>query len=670
MNYEVALAGNPNTGKSSIFNALTKLNQHTGNWPGKTVSSARGQYLYNDIIYNVVDTPGAYSLIGFSEEEIIARDYICFNKPDIVLAVCDATTLERNLNFVFSVLDYHKKIIIVINMIDEAEKHGISINRFGLLYDLGIPIVYTNAKNNIGINELKEVIQKHINNEYDFPTIEIKYDQLTDKVNALKSKLTFTENKDLLAKRILDADESFFKSYYTYYPDEKINIEFIREMITTKANREYVIKTNYKVSKAIITRNVIYNKDSLENTKAVDKILTSKRYGIPVMFALLFLIFFITIKLANYPSELLFVSFNYIGEKIRILLVLLNLNSSIIAFLIDGVYLTLTNVISVMLPPMAIFFPLFTFLEDLGYLPRIAYNLDNVMKKCGCHGKQSLTMCMGFGCNATGVIGTRIIDSKRERLIAILTNTFVPCNGRFPLIFALASTFFVTFSSSFLNTIIPSLIATSIIIIGIIITLLISKFLASTILKGLPSTFTLELPPYRKPNIIRILYNSFINRTLMVLKRAVIVAIPAGAIIFILANLDINGIAITSHIGNFLDPFGRLIGLDGIIILAFLLALPANEIALPLMIMMYTMGGTLASNSLGGYQHILIDNGWTIFTAINVLLFSLLHFPCSTTLLTIYKETKSIKWTFVSFILPTITAIIVCLFTSFIFSFF
>lgn len=660
MDYEIALVGNPNTGKSSIFNALTKMKQHTGNWPGKTITTAKGKYAYLGNTYKIIDTPGAYSLFGLSEEEIIARDYICFGKPDIVLVIADATTLERNINFLLSVLDYHNKVILVINMIDEAIKHGISINRLGLLYDLGIPIVYTNAKDNIGITELKATIAKHLNNEYKFNPITVDYQKLIDKQNLLKERLHFTNNKALLSKRILDADDSFFKSYYQYYPDERINIELLREYIKTKENREYIIKCNFDTAKQIIERNVIYHNDSLKQTKAIDNIITSKRFGIPIMLFLLFIIFFITIKLANYPSNFLFSIFNFIGKHLHKLSTSIKLNSFISGLLIDGVYYTLANVIAVMLPPMAIFFPFFSFLEDLGFLPRIAYNLDHHFKRCGCHGKQSLTMCMGFGCNATGVIGTRIIDSKRERLIAILTNTFVPCNGRFPLIFTLASTFFVTFPSSFLNAIIPGLVATLLIFIGIIMTFLISKLLSLTLLNGQPSTFSLELPPYRKPKLRDVFYTSLINRTLKVLKRAVFIAAPAGAMIYLLANIYINDFSIASHLASFLDPFGKLIGMDGIIILAFLLALPANEIVLPLIIMLYSMGGSLATTALSDIHHILTVNNWTILTAICVLLFSLLHFPCSTTLLTIHKETKSWKWTGLAFLIPTLMAILTC----------
>ncbi|STA91569.1 ferrous iron transport protein B [Clostridium cochlearium] len=329
--------------------------------------------------------------------------------------------------------------------------------------------------------------------------------------------------------------------------------------------------------------------------------------------------------------------------------------------LILGVYRTLGWVISVMLPPMAIFFPLFTLLEDLGYLPRVAFNLDNFFKKACAHGKQALTMCMGFGCNAAGVIGCRIIDSPRERLIAIITNTFVPCNGRFPILISITMIFIASnFSGSF-NGVIAALTVTLIIILGIIATLLSSKLLSKTLLKGEPSSFTLELPPYRKPKVGQILIRSILDRTLFVLGRAIVVAAPAGLILWFFANTYVGDNSILQICANFLNPFAKAIGMDGYILLAFILGLPANEIVIPIIIMSYMSAGALIEfQNLSTLRDLLIANGWTIVTAINVMIFTLMHFPCGTTLLTIRKETGSFKWTLVSFLLPTLFGIVVC----------
>lgn len=328
-------------------------------------------------------------------------------------------------------------------------------------------------------------------------------------------------------------------------------------------------------------------------------------------------------------------------------------------------YQTVTWVVAVMLPPMAIFFPLFTLLEDLGYLPRIAFNLDNYFKKACSTGKQALTMCMGFGCNAAGVIGCRIIDSPREKIIAIVTNAFVPCNGRFPFLITVATIFIGCYFTGVLSSVVSTLAVVLVILLGIFLTLLISRILSKTILKGTPSSFILELPPYRKPQIGKILVRSIFDRTLFVLGRAVVVAAPIGIVLWLFANISLGGASILTYIANFLDPFARLMGLDGYILAAFILGIPANEIVLPIILMCYMSAGTLIDLSdTFAIKEILISNGWTLITGINVMIFTLLHFPCSTTLITTYKETKSLKWTLLSFALPTMCGIVICLITN------
>ena len=314
-----------------------------------------------------------------------------------------------------------------------------------------------------------------------------------------------------------------------------------------------------------------------------------------------------------------------------------------------------------MLPPMAIFFPLFTLLEDFGYLPRIAFNLDKCFSKCKASGKQALTMCMGFGCNAVGVTGARIIDSPRERLIAILTNNFVPCNGRFPTIIAIITMFFAYETAGLQTSFISALILVLVILFGVFMTFITSKLLSGTVLKGMESSFTLELPPYRTPQFGKVIIRSIFDRTLFVLARAVIVAAPSGLIIWLFANIDINNISILNYCTEFLDPFARLIGLDGVILMAFILGIPANEIVVPIMLMTYLSQGSLTEiNDLNIMKTLLIDNGWTIITAINMILFSLMHWPCATTCLTIRKETGSLKWTLLAIILPTVCGLTIC----------
>lgn len=396
--------------------------------------------------------------------------------------------------------------------------------------------------------------------------------------------------------------------------------------------------------------------------RRIDDVLTSRIFGYPIMLFLLAGVFWLTIQGANYPSALLADLLFGIEDRLTAFFQWIQAPTWLYGFLVTGVYRTLAWVVSVMLPPMAIFFPLFTLLEDLGYLPRIAFNMDGLFRRVGAHGKQSLTMAMGFGCNAAGVIAARIIQSPRERLIAILTNTFVPCNGRFPTLFTMAAIFFGGGGvASFSGSLISSGVVLGIVMLGVLVTLGVSWLLSHTVLKGMPSNFTLELPPYRPPQIGKVIVRSIFDRTLFVLKRAVVIAAPAGGLIWILANVTIGGISLLSHAAGFLDPFAVLIGLDGVILLAFLLGLPANEIVVPIILMSYLATGTMIEiESIATMRTVLMENGWTWLTGLNMLLFSLLHFPCGTTLLTIKKETSSLKWTLLAFALPTTIAMAVC----------
>ena len=430
-----------------------------------------------------------------------------------------------------------------------------------------------------------------------------------------------------------------------------------------------IVKRAEEVSKEVCT---FENGDYGARDRKIDKILTSKIFGIPIMILFLGIIFWITIVGANYPSELLFNLFNSIQNKLINFANYIHCPQWLSDMLINGIYQTLTWIIAVMLPPMAIFFPLFTILEDLGYLPRIAFNMDGFFKKACCSGKQMITMCMGFGCNACGVTGCRIIDSPRERLIAILTNNFVPCNGRFPFLISIATIFIAgaySAGNGFLSSILSTLSVITVIIFGIFLTLIISKILSNTILKGMPSSIVLELPPYRKPQFGKILVRSIFDRTLFVLGRAISVAAPAGLVIWILANIGINGESLLTLIANFLNPFAKLMGLDGYILTAFILGIPANEIVLPIILMCYLKGGALVKiEDTVQIGQILIQNGWNMLTAMNVMLFTILHFPCATTLLTIKKETGSWKWTGISFLLPTICGILLCMSTTLVYN--
>jgi len=607
----VALVGNPNTGKSTVFNYLTGLKQHTGNWPGKTVTSARGEYKYKGREYILVDLPGSYSLFTASKDEEVTRDFLCYGNYDAVVVVADATCLERNLNLLLQVSRLTKKAILCINLIDEAKKRNITIDRQGLENELKIPVVLTAARSGLGMDELKKAIE----------SVSLKQGESEDLKNL---------------------------SYLECGPE-------IREKITEQ---------NYIYANELKKKYVKEDAGKLNRDKKIDDIITSQKYGIPIILALLGLIFWLTVQGANLPSRVLGNFLFGLQYKLDALFKAMGVNDFIRSLLVDGAYRSLAWVVSVMLPPMAIFFPLFTLFEDLGYLPRVAFNLDHLFKKAGAHGKMCLTMCMGFGCNAAGVIGCRIIDSPRERLIAVITNNLVPCNGRFPLIIVLSAAFFA-YTGTFIDSIIPALFITLMVIIGVFATLSVSYLLSGTILKGIPSTFTLELPPYRAPQLGRIIYSSIIDRTVFVLSRAAVVAAPAGAITWLLANIYVGDLSILIHAANLLEPLGRIIGLDGFILMAFIAGFPANETVIPVLLMAYMTTGRLTDfESIDSLRQILVSNGWTRLTAINAMLFSLLHWPCSTSLWTIKKETGSLKWTLAAFIIPTGIAFLVCFITA------
>lgn len=672
----IALAGNPNVGKSTVFNELTGMNQHTGNWPGKTVTTARGVCSREGRDYILVDLPGCYSLLAHSAEEEVARDFLCFGSPDAVAVVCDATCLERNLNLVLQTIEITGRTVVCVNLMDEARRKGVELDLEKLSERLGVPVVAAAARNGEGLEELLRMLDRQAR-EPRRDTCPVIYPQAVESAvsllePAVRAACGVTVPARWAALRLLDTDASLLASLDSTlgFPlADSPTVAAALEQARAELAEEGVVQVQDVIVSAVvheaeeIAAFCVSQRESrsAQRDRRLDRILTSRRTGFPIMLALLAAIFWLTISGANVPSQLLSQAFGWVQAKLDLGLLALGTPMVLRDLLINGVFQVLAWVVSVMLPPMAIFFPLFTLLEDLGYLPRIAFNLDNAFQKCHACGKQALTMCMGFGCNAAGVVGCRIIDSPRERLIAILTNNFVPCNGRFPTLIALLTMFFVVTENRLLGSVLPALGLTLLVLLGVGMTLLTSRVLSQTLLKGVPSSFTLELPPYRRPQIGKVIVRSIFDRTLFVLGRAAAVAAPAGLLIWLLANVTVGDMTLLARFASALDPIGRFLGLDGVILLAFILGFPANEIVIPILLMTYTATGHLVDfESLESLKLLLTANGWTTVTAVCAMLFSLFHWPCSTTLLTIWKETHSPKWTLLALVIPTAVGAALC----------
>ena len=578
----VALAGNPNVGKSTLFNTLTGLRQHTGNWPGKTVGVASGSLIKGDAVFEFIDLPGTYALSGGSEEEEIAAEYITSGEADWTVAVCDGTALERSLILALQVRSLTPNFILCVSLMDEAERMGIAVDKKKLSDLVGAPVILTAAGRKDSIDELLKILA--------------------------------TQPQ-------------------SYMP--------ILEVQDTVAAAE-------RIAKQCVSR--AENKQQHWRLK-VDRILVSRTWGVGILLGLLMVLIWWTISGANVPSQMLERLLNSGYELLQDLLYWLP--EWLRDVLLDGAYATSARVISVMLPPMAIFFPLFSLLEDVGYLPRMAFLLDGGMRRCGGCGKQALTMCMGLGCNAVGVTGCRIIQSPRERLLAILTNAMIPCNGRFPTLIILAGLAFGKWSP---------LAVGGCVIVGVLGAMVTSGVLNKTALKHTCSHFLMEIPPLRRPRIGQILVRSLLDRTLRIAGRALKVAAPAGVLLWIFARFGW-----LQTLGNILDPIGVFLGMNGIILLGFVLSMPASELLIPVILMTMTGATTLQGVGTGDVAAML--TGWSIETLVCTMIFTLFHWPCATTILTVRKETCSYKKTAAAVLLPTAVGAIICVFLHFLFQY-
>ena len=642
----VALAGNPNVGKSTVFNALTGMDQHTGNWSGKTVAPAEGHLTAGGFDITLVDIPGLYSLRGGSAEEKAARDELASGRAEVVVVVCDGGCLQRNLSLALQIIEEQPRTVICVNLLDEAAARGINVDTDALSEALGVPVVGAAARRGEGLDRLTEAICQAAAAS----PPEIAPTELPEELSAAADRACQILGRGRIhALRALEGDPDLAETPEIAQLRRELGLDC--GQISDMVSLAYMSRAQRVAEAALsFTETARSGRD-----RRLDRLFTSPLTGIPVMLLLLGAVLWLTVAGANYPSELLSRGFSSLGEVLSRGMIRLGAPSWLEGALIQGVYRTLSWVVSVMLPPMAIFFPMFTLLEDFGYLPRMAFALDGCFRCAGACGKQAMTMAMGLGCNACGVTGCRTIDSPRERLIGILTNSFMPCNGRFPVIISVTAMFLAGSSLGSAGVVLGCLLA------GALMTLAVSKLLSVTLLKGETSAFTLELPPYRRPQIGRVLVRSLLDRTVFVLGRACAAAAPCGLLIWCLANISPGGESLLARAAGALAPLGELMGLDGTVLLAFILGFPANEIVVPIILMSYLSQGSLTeAPGLTEIRELLIANGWGSLRAVCMVVFTLFHFPCATTCLTIKKETGSLRWTALSIALPTLVGGALC----------
>ncbi len=666
----VALAGNPNVGKSTLFNSLTGMRVHTGNWAGKTVEVESASCGYG---ITFVDIPGTYSLLSRSDEEKIARDYIVFGGADVTVVVCDACALAHNLGLTLQIIETGTPTVVAVNMMDEAKRMGVHVELDKLSEALGVPVVGTVAHKRATLSALVDAVTSHKQSNGTC----IRYPEAIEEAISPLCRLLMRYEKNerrarFLALRLIDSDEELKKSIIDYLDVDDRGACEISD--ATDAATGYLFErgiTAFGYTDAIvcaivdtadkISASVSEGADKVyKRTRRIDRIFTGRLLAYPAMLLLLTVVLFITLSLASYPSAWLSAFFSFTEARLGQLFTYLSAPEWVHGLFLEGIWRTLGQVVAVMLPPMVIFFPLFSLLEDSGYLPRVAYNLDRPFCACGACGKQALTMCMGLGCNAVGIVGCRIIDSPRERKLAVLTNSLMPCNGRFPMLVTLITVFYLFWFDGGGSWLV-ALTLSFLIVLSVGATLLVTYLLSRTLLRGERSAFTIEQPPYRRPRFLSTIFHSLTDKCASVLWRAVVVALPMGALIWIMAAIKPDGVSILAHVSDFLEPVGQFFGMDGAILLAFMLGIPANEIVIPILIVIYSSASSIGAEVSTSYiRTLFLENGWTSVTAICTAVFALFHWPCSTSLITVYKETKSFGYTVLAFLIPTGVGLSLC----------